>query len=293
MKTAKILAILTVLVLTLGLVAGCASTPAPASGTPASSAAESAASSEAASAPEKVVIRGIVDLVPHSELIEFVRPVLAEQGIEIDLVATAADATSNERTAKGEADFNFFQHQPYLDTYNEANSTKLVNVGDIHVEPITAYSDKFDSIDKLPDNAVIAIPNDASNEYRALRILEENGFLKLNADTATSLRASLKDVTEFIRPLEIVELDSTQIIPTKDDYDFFITNTNKALEAKITSARLFSEGGDSPYANIIAVTEANQNNPAILALVKALQSEETRKFIEDKYNGAVIPAKLG
>jgi len=125
-----------------------------------------------------------------------------------------------------------------------------------------------------------------------LRILEENGFIKLNPETATSLSASVSDIAEYLRPIEIVELDSAQIIPTKDDYDFFITNTNKALEAKITSAKLFSEGNDSPYANIIAVREEDLNNPAIVALVKALQSEDVRKYITDTYNGAVIPAKL-
>lgn len=289
MKTVRILSLVVAALLTIGLTAGCATTPAPA---PASDVPSAQAPADQSSTPETVTIRGIVDLVPHSELIEFVRPTLAEQGIIIELVATAADETTNERTAKGEADFNFFQHYPYLNAYNETNSTKLFNVGDIHVEPITAYSDKYDSIDKLPENAVVAVPNNPTNEYRALRILAENGFIKLNEATATSLSASLEDVTEYLKPIKIVEIDAAQIIPTKDDYDFFITNTNRALEAKITSHRLFSEGGDSPYANIIAVREEDRENPAILALVKALQSEETRKFIEEKYNGAVIPAKL-
>ena len=210
----------------------------------------------------------------------------------IELVATSADNTTNEKTAKGEIDFNYFQHYPYLKSWNETNGFNLANAGDIHVEPITAYSDKYDSKDKIPDDAVVAIPNDGTNEYRALRILEQNGFIKLNEETATSLSASVADIKEYTRPLEIVELDSAQIIPTKDDYDFFITNTNKALEAKITSTKLFSEGDDSPYANIIAVREEDKDNPAIIALVKELQSDETRKFIEEKYNGAVIPAKL-
>ena len=239
-----------------------------------------------------VVIKGIADLVPHSELIEFVKPKLLEQGIDVELVATAADDTTNEKTEKGEIDFNFFQHEPYLESQNEANGFHLVNVGDIHVEPITAYSDKYKTKEEIPDKAVVAIPNDGTNEYRALRILEQNGFIKLNEETASTLTASLADISEYVKPIEIVEIDSRQIIPTKDDYDFFITNTNKALEAKITSARLFSEGSDSPYANIIVTREDNKDNPAILALVKELQSDDTKKFIEEKYNGAVIPAKL-
>lgn len=252
--------------------------------------ASSSTSDETAS--ETVTIKGIVDLVPHSELIEFVAPKLKEQGIIVELVATAADNTTNEKLAKGEIDFNFFQHEPYLNEWNSVNGYDLKNAGDIHVEPITAYSDKFSSKEEIPDNAVVAIPNDGTNEYRALRILEENGFIRLNSETANSLSASVLDIEEYLRPIEIVELDSAQIIPTKADYDFFITNTNKVLEAKIDSARLFSEGGDSPYANIIAVREEDLNNPAIIALVKALQSEETRQFIAEKYNGAVIPAKI-
>ncbi len=241
---------------------------------------------------ETATIKGITDLVPHSEIIEHVRPKLEEQGIIIELVSTAADVTTNEKTAKKEADFNYFQHYPYLKAWNKANGYGLVSVGDIHVEPITAYSDKYGSTDEIPENAVVAIPNDGTNEYRALLILEKNGFIKLNEETTTTLSASITDIKEYLKAIEIVELDSAQIIPTKDDYDFFITNTNKALEAKITSAKLFSEGNESPYANIIAVRVEDKDNPAIIALVKELQSEDTRKFIEEKYNGAVIPALL-
>ena len=234
-------------------------------------------------------MKGIVDLVPHSEIIEHVKPVLAEQGIEIELVATAADSTTNERLNSGEIDFNYFQHLPYLESEVQANGYKLASAGGIHIEPITAYSDKYKSVDEIPADAVVAIPNDGTNEYRALRILEENGFIVLDPAAKDSLSASVKDITEYKKSIKIVELDSAQIIPTKDDYDFFITNTNKALEAGITSAKLFSEGKDSPYANIIAVREEDLDNPAVKALVDALLSEETQQWIADKYNGAVIP----
>ena len=250
------------------------------------------ASEEAAS--EKVVLKGIVDLVPHSEIIEHVRPQLEEQGIYIELVATSADSTTNERLNSGEIDFNYFQHLPYLESEVETNGYKLVSAGGIHIEPITAYSDKYSSVDQIPDNAVVAIPNDGTNEYRALRILELNGFIKLDDAARDSLSASVGDITSYVKPIEIVEIDSAQIIPTKADYDFFITNTNKALEAGITSNKLFSEGEDSPYANIIAVREEDANNPAVKALVDALLSEETQKWIQDNYNGAVIPVvKVG
>ena len=241
------------------------------------------------SADEKIVLKGIVDLVPHSEIIEHVKPQLEEQGIIIELVATAADSTTNERLDSGEIDFNYFQHLPYLESEVEANGYDLVSAGGIHIEPITAYSDKYASVDEIPDTAVVAIPNDGTNEYRALRILEENGYIVLDPDAKDSLSASVKDITEYKKQIEIVEIDSAQIIPTKDDYDFFITNTNKALEAGITSAKLFSEGKDSPYANIIAVRAEDVDNPAVKALVEALLSEETQQWIADKYNGAVIP----
>ena len=283
----KIFSTITLGALALSL-ASCAAKPAEttsAATTQGSTAAETAQ----ANTETKVVLKGIVDLVPHSEIIEHVKPILAEKGITIELVATAADSTTNERLNSGEIDFNYFQHLPYLESENQANGYKLVSAGGIHIEPITAYSDKYDSVDKIPDNAVVAIPNDGTNEYRALRILEENGFIVLDPKAKDSLSASVKDITEYKKQIKIVEIDSAQIIPTKADYDFFITNTNKALEAGITSTKLFSEGKDSPYANIIAVKEKDAENPAVKALVEALLSKETQQWIAEKYNGAVIP----
>ena len=250
-----------------------------------------AASGTSEASGDTVVLRGIADLVPHSEIIEYIKPKLEEQGIVIELVSTAADSTTNEKLNAGEIDFNYFLHDPYLQSEVEANGYDLVNAGGIHVEPITAYSDKYENKEDIPENAVVAIPNDGTNEYRALRILELNGFIKLDDSARDSLSASVSDITEYIIPIEIVELDSAQIIPTKDDYDFFITNTNKALEAKITSAKLFSEGADSPYANLIAVRSEDKDNPAIQALVQALLDEDTQAFIESTYNGAVVPVK--
>jgi len=232
-----------------------------------------------------VEIKGIVDLVPHSELINYVKDKLASDGVIVNIVSTAADATTNERTEAREIDFNFFQHFPYLKEWDEINGGHLINVGDIHVEPISAYSDKYKSV---------SIPNDATNEYRALRILEIAGFIKLDDTASRNLRASVSNVKEYIKPIKLIELDSAIIIPTRGDFDVFITNVNKALEAGITSAVLFREGEDSPYANIVSVRNnlAADKRAAVDKLVKALQSEETRKFILDKYNGKVIPAKL-
>ena len=241
-----------------------------------------------------VEIKGIVDLVPHSELINYVKDKLAADGVIVNIVSTAADATTNERTEAKEIDFNFFQHFPYLKEWNEINGGHLINVGDIHVEPISAYSDKYKSVSEVPAKASIAIPNDATNEYRALRILEIAGFIKLDEAASKNLRASVSNVKEYIKPIKLIELDSAIVIPTRGDFDVFITNVNKALEAGITSAVLFREGEDSPYANIVSVRSdlAADKRAAVDKLVKALQSDDTRNFILGKYNGKVIPAKL-
>ncbi|OJU17716.1 MAG: metal ABC transporter substrate-binding protein [Clostridiales bacterium 43-6] len=248
----------------------------------------------AATTAKSVEIKGIVDLVPHSELVNYVKDKLAAEGVIINLVSTAADATTNERTESKEVDFNFFQHYPYLSEWNTTNGGHLINVGDIHVEPISAYSDKYKTVAEVPAKAKVAIPNDATNEYRALRILEIAGFIKLDDTASKNLKASKTNVKEYLKPIELVELDSATIIPTKGDFDVFITNVNKALEAGITSTVLFKEGEDSPYANIVAVRSdlAADKRAAVDKLVKALQSDDTRKFIADKYKGKVIPAKI-
>jgi D-methionine transport system substrate-binding protein len=247
---------------------------------------------DSSSASRGVEIKGIVDLVPHSELINYVKDKLAAEGVIVNVVSTAADPTTNQRTEAGEIDFNFHQHDPYLKEWNEINGGHLVNVGDIHVEPISAYSDKYGTVGAVPDNAKIAIPNDTTNEYRALRILEASGFIKLDDAAATNLRATVSNIREYIKPVELVELDSIFIIPLKDNFDIFITNVNKALEAGITSPILFREGEDSPYANIIAIPGnlTADKRAAVDKLVKALQSEDTRNFILNHYNGKVIPA---
>ena len=246
------------------------------------------------SSAQGVEIRGIVDLVPHSELINYVTGKLADEGVIVNLVSTAADATTNERTEAREIDFNFFQHYPYLREWNEINGGHLINVGDIHVEPISAYSDRYKTVAEIPVNAKIAIPSDATNEFRALRILEIAGFIKLDETALKNLRASVANVKEYLRPVELIELDSAIIIPTKDDFDVFITNVNKALEAGISSTILFREGEDSPYANIISVCSdlAADKRAAVDKLVKALQTDETRSYILSHYNGKVIPAIL-
>ena len=243
---------------------------------------------DGANKKDLTVIKGLADLTPHSEILEYVEPKLNEKGYTVDIVSTASDATWNEKTQNGELDFNFMQHEPYLIEWNEINSGTLVNIGNIHVEPIAAYSEKYATADEVPDNATVVIPDDATNEYRALRILEQQGWIKLG-DTENA-RASVADIAEYIKPIEITELDSYQINAHISEFDVYINNTNKVIEAGLDATKfLFREGEDSPYANIIVTTPEKANDPGLKALVEVLQSEDTAKFIIEKYNGAVVP----
>lgn len=256
-------------------------------------AADTEGSEEAADAQtgESVVLKCVCDLTPHSEILNAAADLLAEKGIELDIVSTTWDATWNDMLVDGEIDFAYFMHVPAMESIEEEMGTTLYSMGGIHVEPYACFSDKYASKEELPENAVIAIPNDSSNEYRALKVLESEGFIKLNPDM-TAIDASVNQIDEYVIPIEIVEMDQANIIPSAADFDAYFVNVNRALEADIdTTAYLMREGEDSEYANIITVTEANKDNEAIKTLVSVLQSDEVKKFIEDNFNGAVIPAK--
>ncbi len=307
----KAVAMLTAAAMLAAMLTGCGNSQAPAQETaPAETAAaeETAAPEETAAeetvaaeetpaetaeeAPaETVVLKTVCDLTPHSEILNAAKDLLAAEGIEIDIVSTTWDASWNEMLVDGEVDFAYFMHVPAMESIEEEMGVTLYSAGTVHIEPYACFSNKVDSVDDLPENAVIAVPNDASNEYRALKVLEENGFIKLS-DEMTSLNASAQMVTEYVKPIEIVEMDQANIIPMGDDFDAYFVNVNRALEAGLdTTAYLMREGEDSEYANIITVTEENKDNPAIAKMVEVLKSDEIKKFIEEHYNGAVIPAK--
>lgn len=236
-----------------------------------------------------ITLKVLADQVPHSELLEFVKPKLAEEGINLEVTILQNDH-GNEDTDNGEFDVNFFQHVPYLDSVKKEKGYDLASAGNIHVEPIGFYSAKHKSKEEIKDGAVIGIPNDVTNEYRALKILEENGFIKLKSGLE-AYSATVKDIAEYTKKITIKEIDSAQLIRLQNDFDGYITNTNKILEAGIDpNTALFREGKDSPYANILVTKTSRINDPAIVALKNALTTEEVRKFIEDKYKGAVIPA---
>lgn len=247
------------------------------------------ASEPAATFNPRVTLKVLADLVPHSELLEFVKPKLAEQGIDLEITIAQNDH-GNDDTASGEFDVNFFQHVPYLNSVVSEKGLDLAPAGAIHVEPIGFYSEKYKTTVEIPENAVVGIPNDTTNEYRALRILEQNGFIKLRSNLAT-YEATVQDIAEYIKPIKIEEIDAAQLVRLLPDLDGAIINTNRVLEAGIdANTALFREGADSPYANILVTTSARVNDPAIVALFQVLTTEEVRQFILDKYQGAVVPA---
>ena len=260
------------------------------SGSDTEEAAGAEADAQQASA-EKVVLKCVCDLTPHSEILESAKDALAAEGIELDIVSTTWDATWNDMLIDGEIDFAYFMHVPAMESIEEEMGATLYSMGGVHVEPYACFSDKYASKDELPENAVIAIPNDSSNEYRALKVLEKEGFIKLNPEM-TAIDASVNEIEEYLIPIEIVEMDQANIIPSAADFDAYFVNVNRALEADIdTTSYLMREGEDSEYANIITVTEANKDNESIKTLVKVLQSDDVKSFITEHYNGAVIPAK--
>ncbi len=292
----NLLTLMVSVAMTATLLAGCAvpaAAPAPAAPAEATETKEEAVEATEATedASETVVLKCIGDLTPHSEILEAAKEDLAKEGIELDIVSTSWDPTWNEMLIDGEVDFAYFMHVPAMHSIEEEMGTTLYSMGGIHVEPYACFSSKYATKDELPENAIIAVPNDSSNEYRALKVLESEGFIKLNPDM-TAISASANEIAEYIKPIEIIEMDQPNIIPAADDFDAYFVNVNRALEAGLdTQAYIMREGEDSEYANIITVTEANKDNEAIKKMVEILQSDAIKDFINEHYNGAVIPAK--
>ncbi|TDT52097.1 MetQ/NlpA family ABC transporter substrate-binding protein [Fonticella tunisiensis] len=229
--------------------------------------------------------------VPHAEILnEVVKPLLKEKGIDLEVKEFTDYVTPNTALNDKQIDANFFQHVPYMEDFAAKNNMKLVAAAKVHVEPLGAYSKKITSKDQIKDKAVVAIPNDATNEGRALLLLQKQGFIKLK--DPNGLTQTPKDIVENPKNLQFKELEAAQLPRVLQDVDFAIINTNYALEAKLnpTKDSLFIEDKDSPYANVLTVRPDNEKDPAIQELVKALNSPEVKKFIEDKYQGSIVPA---
>ena len=239
---------------------------------------------------EPVVLNVAASSTPHAEILEQVVDVLAEQGIDLQIHEYGDYVVPNTAVEEGEEDANYFQHIPYLESFNEKEGTHLVSVGGIHIEPMGVYAGKTASLEELPDGAEIAVPNDPTNEGRALLLLEAQGLIKL-ADSS-NLEATPNDIVDNPKNLTFKELEAAMIPTAVDEVDLSVINVNYALEAGFnpTEDALAIEDANSPYVNIVAVKEGNENNPAVLALVEALQSDTVRDFINETYGGAVVPA---
>ena len=245
------------------------------------------AAAETQSSTTKIVVGATPE--PHAALLSLVVDDLAAQGITLEIKEFTDYVTPNDAVEYGEIDANYFQHIPYLESFNTEHGYHLVNAGGIHVEPIALYSSKYSSLSDLPNGAVIAIPNDPTNEGRALLLLQSAGLIKLRADAG--LEAIPLDITENPKNFKFSEIEAATLPRVLSDVDAAIINGNYAIPAGLVATRdgLFVEGADSPYVNVIAVKEGNENNPAIKALIEALKSDEVADFVAEKYkNGEVV-----
>ncbi|ENK1724186.1 MetQ/NlpA family ABC transporter substrate-binding protein [Campylobacter upsaliensis] len=237
-------------------------------------------------AAEKIVVAATP--VPHAEILNQAKEDLEKEGYTLEVKEFTDYVLPNLATDNGEVDANFFQHTPYLEEFNKSKGTKLVKVANIHIEPMAVYSKKYKNFNELKDGAKIAVPNDPANESRALDIIAKTGLVSFN-DKA--LKTPI-DITQNPKNIKFIELKAAQLPRALSDVDVAVINSNYALLANLNPVKdsIFIEDKDSPYANILVVKEGKEQDPKIKALTKALQSEKIKKFIEEKYNGAVIPA---
>ncbi|QXH73185.1 MetQ/NlpA family ABC transporter substrate-binding protein [Pseudomonas atacamensis] len=228
--------------------------------------------------------------VPHAEILEFVKPALAKEGVDLKVKVFTDYIQPNVQVAEKRLDANFFQHQPYLDEFNKAKGTSLVAVTGVHLEPLGAYSSKLKDLKDLPGGANVVIPNDATNGGRALLLLDKAGVIKLK--DSKNILSTVKDIAENPKDLKIRELEAATIPRVLTQVDLALINTNYALEAKLDPSKdaLVIEGNDSPYVNILVSRADNKDSEAMKKLAAALHSPEVKQFITEKYKGAVLPA---
>lgn len=286
MKKKALLSILLTGIVAFGVLTGCGS-----------SSSESSSDSKDAGATEdsekNTVIKVAASATPHAEILEQVKPILEEQGYDLEITVFDDYVQPNEVVESGEFDANYFQHQPYLDSFNEEKGTHLVSIGGIHYEPFGIYPGTKNSLDDISDGDSIAVPNDTTNEARALLLLQDNGIIKLK--DGAGLDATVNDIVENPYNVKIVELEAAQVARVVDETAYVVLNGNYALEAGYSVGKdaLAYEKSDSEaaktYVNIIAVKEGNEDNEALKALVKVLKSDEIKDYINETYDGAVIP----
>ena len=241
---------------------------------------------------QNVVLKVGANITPHSEILEFAKPLLAEQGITLEVVKLEDSITPNTGVIEGSLDANYFQHVPYLEQFNKENNSSLVSVGAVHYEPFGIYAGKTKDLKDLPDGATVAVPNNVTNEARALLLLAQEGIIKLKDDAG--INATVEDIVENPKNIKFKELAPEQLVAALPDVDVAVINGNYAIEGGLhVSQALAVEANDGlaaqTYGNIIATSADKANDPAIKKLVEVLQGPEVSKYIKETYDGAVVP----
>ena len=277
----KILALTAIAALTLGLFTGCGN----------SDDTKSNGGSSSNSDNQKLeTIKVGACVTPHAEILNALKEELAEKGYDLQVVEYNDYVLPNTALEDGDLDANYFQHKPYLEDFNAENGTHIVSVADVHFEPLGIYAGKTASLSELKEGAIVAVPNDTTNEARALLLLQQEGLIKLKDDAG--LQATALDIVENPLKLEIRELEAAQVARAIQDVDIACINGNYALEAQLDAAIALessqSEAAET-YANIIAVKEGNEDSTKTKALVEAVLSDKVRDFINENYPGAVLP----
>ena len=250
-------------------------------------------SSSAAAGDDKTITVGATP-TPHAEILNAAKDALKAEGYTLNVVEFTDYVQPNTALVDGDLDANYFQHTPYLNNFNKENGTDLAAAFDMHYEPFGIYAGKTASIEELKDGASIAIPNDGSNETRALLLLQDAGLIKLKDGIDPTSDATKLDITENPKNLDIQEIAAEQLPRSLADVDLAVINGNYAMEAGLTSADAVAlESADSEaiqqYVNVVAVKEGNENNEGVQALVKILKSDEIKDFINENYKGSVVP----
>lgn len=287
------------LALSLAACGSSASTDSVAASSEAASTESTAASSEAAESTAETselagtTLKVAASPTPHAEILNAAKDILAEQGIDLEVIEFTEYVQPNLVTESGEVDANYFQHKPYLDGFNVKQGTHLVSVGPVHYEPLGIYPGKSDDLANIADGATIAVPNDTTNEARALQLLATQGLITVRDDAG--LTATINDITENPHNIKFEEIEAAQLPRTVQDVDFAVINGNYALAAgfSVKNDALATEDASSEaaqtYANILAVKEGRENDPAIQALYAVLTSDKVKDYINSTYDGAVVP----
>ncbi|MDU5141704.1 MAG: MetQ/NlpA family ABC transporter substrate-binding protein [Paenibacillus dendritiformis] len=272
------------LIALIGLLAAC--------GSKSSTGTDTGSANEAGAEGGKETVKLVVGAspVPHAEILKHIAPKLKEQGIELEVKEFTDYVQPNVQVHEKQLDANFFQHKPYMDNEVTEKGYDLVSVGNVHVEPFGGYSKSIKSIDELKDGDTVAIPNDPTNGGRSLLLLEKQGLIKLKE--GAGLNAGVKDIAENPKNLKFKELEAAMLPRTLDEVNLALINTNYALEAGLnpTKDALFIEDKESPYANILTARSDNKDSDAIQKLLAALQSDDVKQFIGEKYEGSIVPA---